>query len=160
MATRDIGDVDQVEARVERSEHASQQIVEDHLAGGGGLDLPPADGIARIDNYNGKASSRVLLGDTLGEKLRTLVGADHVAEANGRGLGAEATISGQAEGADARGVDHALDARLSAPLEHGARAIHVIAVDLGGVLRPESIVRRDVEDLRAALDRAGHGGGL
>jgi hypothetical protein len=144
----------------ERGEHAPQKVVEDHLAGGGGPDLPGADGIARVDDHDGQAASCVLLGDTLGEELRALVETDHVAEADGCGLGAEAPVSGQADGADARGVDHALDARLGARLEHGARALHVVAVDLAGILGPEPIVRRDVEHLRTALDRAGHRTGL
>ena len=160
MSPRHVGDVDQVETCVESGDHASQKIVEDHLAGRRGPDFPRADGIARIDDDHGQAASGVLLGDTLGEKLRALVGADHVVELDGCGLGAEATVAGQAERADARGVDHALDARPRARLEHGARAIHVVAVDLGRVLRPEPVVRCDVEDLRAALDRAGHGNGV
>ena len=82
---------------------------------------------------------------------------DHVVERDGRGLGAGRAVPGQAQRADARGVDHAIDARPRAGLEHGACAVHVVTIDLGRIAGPEPVVRRYVEDPRAALERTGDG---
>src|SRR5262249_18072795 len=55
-----------------------------------------------------------------------------------------------ADGADARGIDHATDAGALAGLEYRARTVHIVAVDLARVLRPQPIVRRNMEDETAA----------
>src|SRR5207245_11149305 len=81
MSARYIGDADQVEASVERREHASQKIVEDQLAGGCGPDLPRADGIARVDDDDRQAARDVLLSEGVGEGLRALLGADRIGDA-------------------------------------------------------------------------------
>src|SRR6266849_7632881 len=149
MPARDIGHVNQIEAGIDRGDHAPEEIVEDHLAGRGWLDVPWAEGSARIDYDNRQAAGGVFLGHALGEELRALVGPDHVVEAHGRGLGAGPALSGQSERADARGVDDALDTGPRAGLEHGARAVHVVAVDLTWMAGPEPIVTGHVEDPRA-----------
>src|SRR5262249_22570045 len=66
------------------------------------------------------------------------------------GLGSQASIAGKTDGAEARRIDYATDAGARASLEHGAGAVHVVAVDLASILRPQPIVRRDVEDEAAA----------
>ena len=160
MPARDIGHVDQIEPGIERGEHAPEEIVEDHLARRGGLDVPWPEGSARIDDHDGQAAGGVLLGHTLGEELRALVGPDHVVEAHGRGLGPGPTLRGQPKRAHARGVDDALHPGARAGLEHGARALDVGAVDLRRIAGPEPVVAGHVEDSRAARDRRGHGVGL
>ncbi len=128
--------VNQVEAGVDRGEHASVQVVQDHPPGGRGFHLPGADGIARVDDDHGQPARGKFLGDPLGEELRALVVADHVLEGYRSGFGAGSTVLRESEGAHARSVDHATDAGARAGLEHGARAVDVVAVDLAGILRP------------------------
>ena len=157
---RDVGHVDQIEAGVERGEHPPEQVVHDHLARRGGLHFPGADGIRRVDDHDGQPTGGVFVGHALGEELRAFVGADHVVAGDRRRLGAGPAVLGNAERTDARGIDHALDARSRAGLEHVARALHVVAVDLGRIPGPEPIVGGDVEDEPAALDRRAQGVGL
>jgi len=60
----------------------------------------------------------------------------------------------------ARGIDHAAHIGALARVEHGTRAVHVVAVDLPGILRPQAIVGRHVEDHGAAPDDGGEGVGI
>src|SRR5215510_522994 len=157
MPARHVGHVDEDVAGDERGERAPQEIVEDQPAGGRGLYLPGSDGIARVDDDHGQAARREFLGHALGEELGALIVADHVLEGHRRGLGSQASIAGKADGAEARGIDHATDASVRAGLEDGAGAVHIVAVDLTGILRPQPIVRRDVEDEAAAGEGGGEG---
>ena len=127
MPAGHVGHVNQVETGIEGGEHPSVEIVQHHPPGGGGLHLPRADGVARVDDDHGQPARGELLGHALGQKLGALVVADHVVEAHRGGLGARAPVPGESEGAHARGIDHAADIGALAGLEHGARAVHVVA---------------------------------
>ena len=155
-----VGHVDHIEAGVESGEHAPAQIVQDQLAGGRRFDVPRSERSARVDDDDRQPAGGILLGHALSEELGAPVGADHVVEVHGGGLGARLAVLGQTERADARSVDHALDAGPCAGLEHRARAVDVVAINFIWVGGPEPVVARHVKDLSATVNRLRHGVGL
>ncbi len=126
---------------------------------GVGFAVVGADGRGGVENDDLLAVLGGGDGFLLGEKLRTLVVADHVAERDRRVFVDDDAVGAEVHGGDAGGVDEALDAGLAGHAQQFARAVHVGAVHGFGIANPEAVVGGDVDHGVAARERRSVGSG-
>ena len=153
-----IVDVGHVQHGVDIGRHAAVQEVEDELARRRGGAIPGPDREGRQHQRRRQA-----LGDgaqhlVLGHVLGALVGAVQMPDVGeGALVGRVGTRDVlEPERADGAGVHQPFDARLVGGAQDVPRAVDVDGVEGVGILRPEAVQRRHVEDGPAAADRALH----
>ncbi len=79
--------------------------------------------------------------------------ADHVAQGHRGALLSRRAVRRYADGGDAAGVNHPPDRRVARGIQDVAGAVHVGAIQRRWITGAEPIIRRDVKQCRATLER-------
>ena len=155
MAPCHVVDMHEIEAGVDEGRHAAIRRLHDDAPGRRRLHVARPDRRRRADDHRGQPVADHALDQAFGNQLASLVGADD-GSLLWREVSSTAVPCDGFSAATRRGVDDALDAGIARRLHHGAGAFEIVAHDLLGIARPQSVVGRDVEDIAHAVHRLDH----
>src|SRR4029077_2604094 len=110
------------------------------LAGRGWFHVSGSDRGRRVHDDYGCAALRGFPHNLLGQKLRSLVMADHVGDCDGRVLLARRAVRGNADRGNTARVYDALHAGMPGGLEDIASALDVGLVELAGIRYAQAVI--------------------
>ena len=159
MARGRVLDVDQVQPRIHEGGHPPIEEIDDYPSGGSRLIIVRADRCGRIDDHDRYAFTRRLERFLLGQKLRSLVRADHVSQRHRRVLAPGFAVR-DADSTDRAGMDDSADFAAMRRGKHVARALDVGGIHRRRIEDPQPVVRGDMIDLVASARRLLHCRGI
>ena len=112
-----------------------------------------ADRRSRIHDHDWEPFPSLLQRNLFGEPLGTFVMAHHVLQSNGRVL-ISIPILRHTDAPHGAGIDNAFDPGALRSFQQIARAVHIRAIQILRMFRPEAIIRGYMKNELAALDSA------